>query len=438
MSNNALSHKKNQLFLRQVKRRAASELATLGPPDSPKSIDYFIHVMERVFVHNSLPDSLAGNGAKKVGVYCLLAPEELIYAAGAVPLRLCSGSYEASGLGEDYVPRDGCPIVKSSLGFSLQNELNIFRQCDVVIIPTTCDAKRKLGEELSRDKEVWMLEVPHIKSREYGRRMWLNQAYALKKKLEEFTGNGKKRKKINNSRLKKAMWSTAAAQFEARRLLLARRSEHPVIWGRHAMLAMNAYAYDDVTAWTAALARLNDELEDRQKRTMTVCPENAPRIMLAGSPVIFPAWKIPSLLEKAGGIMVCDESCLGDRYLYDPVGYSEKTLHDRMIGIASRYLMPCVCPSFAPNEDRLTRLGQMVEDYRVDGVVYHVLKGCINYDFELLRVQNFLKKKNVPLLRVETDYNPEDVEQLRTRLEAFVEMLKGKRSQGTASAGGMV
>jgi benzoyl-CoA reductase/2-hydroxyglutaryl-CoA dehydratase subunit BcrC/BadD/HgdB len=69
----------------------------------------------------------------------------------------------------------------------------------------------------------------------------------------------------------------------------------------------------------------------------------------------------------------------------------------------------------------------MVEDYQVDGIIYHVLKGCIIYDFEIHRVERVMKEKGIPLLRVETDYNPEDVEQLRTRIEAFIEMLKEQK-----------
>jgi benzoyl-CoA reductase/2-hydroxyglutaryl-CoA dehydratase subunit BcrC/BadD/HgdB len=130
-----------------------------------------------------------------------------------------------------------------------------------------------------------------------------------------------------------------------------------------------------------------------------------------------------------GGVVVADESCAGDRYLYDPVGSTERTINDQMLGIASRYLAPCVCPSFSPNDDRLTLIQRMITDFAVDGVLYHVLKGCVVYDFEVNRVENALRENQIPLLRVETDYNPEDVEQLRTRIEAFIEMLKSKRNR---------
>ncbi|MBW1963351.1 MAG: 2-hydroxyacyl-CoA dehydratase, partial [Deltaproteobacteria bacterium] len=171
------------------------------------------------------------------------------------------------------------------------------------------------------------------------------------------------------------------------------------------------------------------ELETRASKGRSVCRERTPRILLAGSPPIFPNMKIPSLVEEMGAVIVADESCMGSRYLHDPVGITEKSTADMMVGIAARYLMPCVCPSFAPNEDRIYRLLRMVEEFNIDGIIYHVLKGCVNYDFELIRVEKAMAEKNIPVLRVETDYNPEDIEQLRIRIEAFVEMLESRKKK---------
>jgi benzoyl-CoA reductase/2-hydroxyglutaryl-CoA dehydratase subunit BcrC/BadD/HgdB len=417
-------------FLRRVAREAGMQLANLEKIEqSPASMDFFFDVMKSVFVIND-PDRFLPLSQKKqpvIGIYCILVPEELIYASGAIPVRLCSGCYESCRPGEDHVPRDGCPLAKSSMGFTVQNGMAAFDLCDVVIVPTTCDSKRKLAEELSRFKEVWILEVPHIKDSEISRRAWLEQIYALKAKLEKYAGNGFRKKKITSDLLDRAIKTVAGAQFEMRRLMDFRMQAAPAIWGRQAMLIASAYAFLPVAAWTAALSRVNDELALRIQDGVSICHPQTPRILLAGSPVIFPNWKIPTLIEEMGGVVVCDESCGGDRTLYDPVGNPEKTLSDQMAGIASRYLMPCVCPSFTPNADRLVKLSRMIDVYGVDGVLYHVLKGCVIYDFEVNRVEEALKEQSIPFLRIETDYSPEDVEQLRTRIEAFMEMLKTKK-----------
>jgi benzoyl-CoA reductase/2-hydroxyglutaryl-CoA dehydratase subunit BcrC/BadD/HgdB len=416
-------------LVRNMARSAQIVLDELeNNPDLPRNLQHFIQIMRDFFVKDQLPERLKeGNKEKKVvGTYCVMIPEEIIYAAGAVPVRLCGGSYETALVADELAPRDTCPVVKASIGSTLLNAPSLYSRCDAVIVPTTCDAKRKMGEELSRFKEVWTLEVPHIKDGEGPKRQWLQQLYALKKNIEKFTGQRFLRRGISRKNLDASIKMIGQAQYQARRLHEIRKASAPIISGREAMLAMNAYCFDTALAWTEAMAALNDELEERCRKGHCICSEHTPRILLAGCPSVFPNWKIPSLVEEMGAVIVADESCMGDRSLYDPVGTTEKSMKDMMTGIAARYLMPCVCPSFTPNDDRLYRLTQMCEEFKIGGIIYHVLKGCVSYDFELSRVEKIMKERNIPVLRIETDYNPEDIEQLRTRIEAFVEVLGSK------------
>ena len=412
-------------WLRQLGREAGRQLAAIRDiADAPAALTPFVDALERVFVAND-PKSLFfvdGTPRPLIGIYCILVPEELIYAAGAIPLRLCAGCSTSCAAGEECVPRDGCPLAKSSLGLSAQPGLAVYDCCEVVIVPTTCDAKRKFAEELSRFREVWMLEVPHLKESEISQHAWLQQVHALKERLERYVSRVQgKRTAITARALDQAIGQQAAAQQQIRRLMGFQALETTPIWGRQAMLAANACSFMEVRAWTGAMIDLNDELQQRQGKA--VCPARAPRIMIAGSPVIFPNFKLPNLIEELGAIVVADESCVGERALYDPVGHPERNLRAQLTALAARYLMPCICPSFAPNQDRLITLRRMIATHRVDGVVYHVLKGCVVYDFEVGRVEAALKELQIPVVRIETDYSPEDVEQLRTRIEAFVEML---------------
>lgn len=437
MNLSEMADKRTRRLLKGVARGAAAELERLRDiPGTPEELGFFYDVLESAYIKNDPAPLLDAQPEKAlfVGIYCMVVPEELIYAAGAIPVRLCAGCFESSQIGEDRVPRDGCPLVKSSMGLSMQKGLKVFDLCDVVAIPTTCDAKRKLGEELSAFKEVWMIETPHIKDADFSRRIWMEQIYALKVKLETVKRNGTRGRRINARRMAAAIRDTARAQVQMRRLLSLRTARKPVVWGRQATAVVNAYAFSHVNRWTDAMTRLNDKLAAMVEDDQAVDGGERPRIYIAGSPSVFPNLKIPTLVEEMGGVVVADESCAGDRYLYDPVGSTEKTLNDQMLGVASRYLAPCVCPSFTPNDDRLTLIQRMITDFAVDGVLYHVLKGCVVYDFEVSRVENALRDDQIPLLRVETDYNPEDVEQLRTRIEAFIEMLKSKRNRAKKAA----
>jgi benzoyl-CoA reductase/2-hydroxyglutaryl-CoA dehydratase subunit BcrC/BadD/HgdB len=103
-----------------------------------------------------------------------------------------------------------------------------------------------------------------------------------------------------------------------------------------------------------------------------------------------------------------------------------------MRSLAIRALRPCPCPTFADNTQRLFRLRQMVRDYHVEGVIYHVLRGCVVYDYEYRLVEQELERLGIPVIRLESDYTDQDVEQLRIRSEAFVEMIKLKKGPARA------
>ena len=175
------------------------------------------------------------------------------------------------------------------------------------------------------------------------------------------------------------------------------------------------------------MRKLNDELEERLHNGKKVCSPFAPRILLTGSPIIFPNWKIPALIEDSGGILITDEFCTSNRYLHDMVAVDEIFVSEMLRAIGERYFLPCTCPIFSETVDRQNRILQMVEDYHVEGVVYHILKGCHPYDAEMKTIERVLKEKGVPQLKIETDLSPEDVEQIRTRIEAFLETVKGRR-----------
>ena len=124
------------------------------------------------------------------------------------------------------------------------------------------------------------------------------------------------------------------------------------------------------------------------------------------------------------GLLAADETCMGERGFYDPPAIVDHTLDGMLRALSNRATRPCTCPTFADNQRRVFRLRQLIKDYRIQGVIYHVLRGCLVYDYEYLALEEELGKLGIPVIRVETDYNEEDVEQLRIRVEAFIELIK--------------
>ncbi len=151
------------------------------------------------------------------------------------------------------------------------------------------------------------------------------------------------------------------------------------------------------------------------------------RILLGGSPIVWPNWKVPSIIEESGGLIVLDELCTGDRVLGDPVVADERTLRDMVRAVAERYFFPCTCPCFSPNDERESRLLNLVEEHRVEGIIYHALRGCHLGLLESTRLELALRRAGVPMLKIESEYDEGDVEQIRTRVEAFVEMIQARR-----------
>ncbi len=356
-------------------------------------------------------------GKKIIGVLCNFIPLELIIAADAIPIRLCTGFQEPILLAEEILPRNFCPLIKSLYGFTLMNSPH-FDLVDVIVVPTTCDGKKKLAEILAEAKPTWVMEVPHTNETPQARQLWLTEIQLFKKQLEKVTGN-----KITAKKLRAAIELLNHKRAVTRRLYELRKRTPPPIWGRDAMLVTNLSLFDDTKRWTDRTEALCNELEKQKP----VCGISYPRVMITGSPTVFPTWKIPILIEESGGVIVMDDICTGSKELWDPIESANWTKNDMLIAIADKYLMN-TCACFTPNLIRQDRVVQFVKDFKADGVVYHVLQACHIYGMEQMRIEKALKKIDIPLLNIETDFSQEDVEQIRTRIEAFLEIISLRKN----------
>lgn len=397
-------------------------------PDKPDSMGYFYELFQKVYCEGEsitpLNPPLSKGGQKGViGTMCIHTPEELIYAAGAVPVRLCSGAYAFEQIGAELMPSKSCALVKATLGMLTIRTSAYHASLDLIVNPTTCDQKKKAGEMLTEmGYKVYHLEIPPSKDTEEARLYWQRSVKKFALTLEKTTGQ-----KITKSRVKDAIKKINSAQSQFRTLYNLRKSSIPLILGKDAFLVSNAYFFDDIERWTGAVANLNKELEERRQKGVSAAQRHSPRILFTGSPPIFPNLKLPILVEQAGGVIAADDVCSSSRLLYDTVVFDEANLYDIIPAIADRYLKPCTCPIFAPNNDRKRRLIDMAKDFAVDGVIYQAFAGCQLFEMEQRGIGNTLKDKGIPMLYIETDYSPDDAGQLSTRVEAFIESLKARR-----------
>jgi benzoyl-CoA reductase/2-hydroxyglutaryl-CoA dehydratase subunit BcrC/BadD/HgdB len=392
----------------------------------PEAMQYFDEIANFFGQREKEIQVAKENGKKVIGYFCMFAPTELILAADAIPVRVNSGWYDAAKLGDRIVPVEVCPIIRSTIGAKMISLSPYLELSDALISVTTCDGMTKLGEILSDSKPVWTMPIPRVKDSAQATRFWREELLAVKGQIEALTGN-----KITGKKLKSAIELTQKATKAFRRLQEIRKGA-PVIMGRDAMLVNQTYMWDDITRWTEKTEALCDELEKRARQKNWACPPDTPRVMVTGTPMIWPDnWKVPTLIEEAKpqGVLIADELCSSERLLYDPVGVDEWSMDDMFKAISERYLMASTCPCFTSkdgNEDRINWLLTKVKDWKINGVIYYVVRGCMLYAMEYTRVKRVLDHLNIPMYYLDTDYTREDVGQLKTRVEAFLEMLTAR------------
>lgn len=417
---NGINERQRELFIRKSTRVAASYLkrakALSEMPDAAKP---FFDVLENIYI--KLEDLQKPDNMKSIGTLCVMVPAELIYAAGAMPVRLCSGSYTAYSIGDDYIPRDACPLVKAVMGFGKMKVLPAFDHCSLLVAPVTCDCKKKLAGVIDSVKNTVPLHVPPLKKEDADTEVFLKELYRLIPILEKETGA-----QVTAKSLAEGINMVGNAQYEMSEFMKFRRLTPALMSGTQVMAVMNAYSYMPVNLWAEQMHRLNGEMKQRLEQGYFVSRKNQPRILVTGSPIAFPNIKVPLLIEEMGGVFAADETCMGERGLYDPVSVIDPSFDGMMRALASRYTKPCTCPVFVDNSQRIYRIKQMIKEHKIQGVIYHVLRGCLVYDYEYQLMEEAMGKLDIPIIRVESDYNEEDVEQLRIRIEAFIELIKLK------------
>jgi len=353
-------------------------------------------------------------GYKVVGSYCLYAPAELIVAAGAIMVTLCGTSPKPIPAAEQVLPRTLCPLIKSSYGFAVTDTCPFFHFADLIVAETTCDGKKKMYELLADEKPLHLMQLPQIQDQEAALDYWLGELRRLKGRLEAAFGVA-----ITEEGLRDAI----ALLNEERRGLKAlqdvcRHKPAPISGIELLTVLHNRGSAIDRRETIRLLERLTDELNEKARAGYAPLAADAPRLLLTGVPVGLGSEKVVRLVEEAGGQIVCFESC-GAYKKVEPV----KTEGDPLRAIAENYLnIPCSCMS--PNRGRFDLLSRLAREFQVDGVIDLTWQACHTYNVEAFRIAGFVEDKlGIPTLHLETDYAESDTEQLRVRIQAYLEML---------------
>jgi benzoyl-CoA reductase/2-hydroxyglutaryl-CoA dehydratase subunit BcrC/BadD/HgdB len=362
--------------------------------------------------------SVREQGKKFVGFYCIFAPQELIVAADAVPVTLCSTKEEPIADGEKYLPRNFCPLLKSSYGFAITGKCAFFNNAEFIIGETTCDGKKKMFEMMGAFKPLVVLELPQSAKGEIQQQYWRSEVARCKKEIEKrlhvTITDEKMRAAISDMNEQRGLMRELALLNTAVPAPLAATDMLKVMWARN-------FTFDR-PAFNKELKSLIAELNGMAAKGEGPAPKTAKRIIVTGVPTGVGSEKVIRILEESGAAVVYIENCAGMKQYLDDVSTSGSPLE----AIADKYLAtPCSCMS--PNTGRLELLENLVPEYHADGVVDITWTGCHTYNVESRILGDYLSRHgNVPFIQIETDYSQGDIGQIRTRIEAFLEMIAKK------------
>ena len=357
-------------------------------------------------------------GKKVVGMYCVFSPSEIALAADAISVTLCGTAQGPIEDAEKELPRNLCPLIKSSYGFAITDKCPYFYFSDVLLAETTCDGKKKMYELMGKIKPMHIMNLPQTANDEDSLESWKKEMVKFKNFLEE-----KLEVEITDEKLRDAIKLMNRERNAMKNLHKLNAHKPAPLSGMDMMLAQWLKGFNvDKEAGIDLIERLIAEVQERMAKGIYAFDETAPRILLTGCPIGSGSEKVLKALEEAGASVVALENCTGYKGL--DVLVDEDENKDPMLALAEKYLStPCSC--MTNNNSRLDLIARLAKEYDVDGVVDLTWQACHTYNIESYTVKKFVQEElNLPFIQIETDYSDSDTGQVKVRVEAFLETIE--------------
>ena len=378
--------------------------------DLPEVFEEFAEQRQKSFL---AVKQLKDKGIPVIGSYCTYFPKEIAMAMGAATVSLCSTSDETIPAAEKDLPRNLCPLIKSSYGFAKTDKCPFFYFSDVVVGETTCDGKKKMYEYMGEFKEVFIMELPQSQKAEV-LDLWKAEILRFKEYLEK-----KFEVTITEEQVREAVKLENEVRTSLKNLYGVMRHDPAPIKGGDLFKVLYGSGFKfDRKAIPAEIEAMREKIEKEYEEGKRL--DKMPRILITGCPIGGATEKVIRAVEDNGGVVVAFENCNGAKSFDKLVDEENPDVYD---ALARRYLN-IGCSVMTPNPNRLDLLDRLIDEFKVDGVVEMTLQACHTYNVESLAIRKFVnEKKGIPYINVETDYSQADIGQLNTRIAAFIEML---------------
>ena len=359
-------------------------------------------------------------GIPVIGTYCSYFPHELAIAVGAIPAGLCSYSNSTIPAAEKELPKSMCPLIKSSYGYAVEDKCPVFHFSDLIIGETTCDGKKKMYELLAEIKPTFVMELPNSQS-EAGLKFWEQEIIRTKEYLEEFFNVV-----ITDEKLRAAIHVKNEMRKALKRLCEVMKLDPTPISGEdlQRLVSGSKHRFDYETAPEVVNAITDKILQEYEEGKML---DQRPRILITGCPIGGDTLKIIHIIEENGGVVVAMDNCSGAKSYIQMVDEENPNLCE---AIAEGYLT-IGCSIMTPNDNRIDLIGQLIDDYKVDGVVELILTGCHSTGVESVYIRKFVnEEKGLPYISIDTDYAISEAGQISTKVAALLEMIAVEKAGG--------
>ena len=352
-------------------------------------------------------------GGKVIGWLCTYVPEEIILAAGALPIRIIGYSHEANlddANAHFYI--NNCTFSRSCLQLGLEGQYDFL---DGVVGGSTCDGARRLFD-------IWrqyigtpfhhVLTVPR-KYTENAHQLYYHEVLLFKKHFEEHFGVA-----ITDEALLKSTTILNESRGLLHSLYELRKRDKPPISGAETIEVLNSAYRMPKETFNLWLGEFIEELKASDKAFT-----GRARVMVVGSVLTNPAF-IKSI-EDQGALVVTDELCTSTRYWGDKVILDDG--RPILEAISRRYLNNFPCARMYPSDERFNRIIDFARDFKVDGVISEIVRYCVPYAHDLPLLTDRLSEVGIPTLALDVEYGTAGSGQIATRVQAFLEMMEARK-----------
>ena len=359
---------------------------------------------------------LKNEGKKVFGYFCAYVPVEILTAAGLVPYRITGNVNEPISKADAYVETIMCPFVRNCFDKAVRGEYSFL---DGFIVPHSCDNVVKIYDIWKYNLKPaysYFLNVPHTTSKP-SMEFFKAELGTFKKSIEGFIG-----REISAGELNDASKLHNEQRSLIRDLYELRKQDPPLISGTEVMKTMVTISKVPVHDGNDLLKSVIGDIKGRNSSPFA----KLPRLMVYGPEID----DVPfiEMIEETGANVVIDDICLGTKSHW----WDMEITPDPLDGIAEAYLDKINCSRTyrqrwgTRDEDLDSRFGYLrkfAQDYQVNGVFLYIIKYCDNYEFDAIDVKDYLEKAGFPGLVVEGDYTAMSIDWLKTRVQAFLEMV---------------